>query len=111
MAAVESVEADEADDAVAEEATVVSVPEAEAVALADAESVLATLAVDAEAEDAAAEVEAALAVEPLLEVTAEITHDFSSWTSGVPLWSVIGVIVMVHVSSIGPAELYLVSVL
>ena len=39
------------------------------------------------------------------------THDFSSFTSGVPVESVKGVIVMVHVSSIGPAALSLELVL
>lgn len=68
---------------------------------AAAESVLATLAEDA---DAAAAVEAALSA-LLLELMDVIVHVFSSFTRGVPLASVIGVIVIVHVSSIGPAEL------
>lgn len=65
-----------------------------------AESVLATLADDTEA---VVEVEPELE-ELLLELTDVMVHVFSSFTRGVPFWSVIGVIVIVQVSSIGPEE-------
>lgn len=72
----------------------------DALAEGAAESVLAGAAVaDAVVGDTA------LLAEPLPEGMEVSVHAFSSLTSGVPFVSVIGVMVMVHVSCIGPEDL------
>lgn len=85
-----------------------SVAEADGALPAEAEGSVPVGATDADADAEGAEFPALAALDPGGMATR--VHTFSSLTSGVPVWSVNGVIVMLHVSCMGPADLVHLSI-